>query len=513
MNKELEQDIADPPSTTLGMLRHLGPGLILAGSIVGSGELIATTRTGAEAGFTFLWLIIIGCIIKVFTQIELARYAISSRKTTLRAMNDLPGPRILGGNWIVWFWLIMFTAGIGQLGGIVGGVGQALSLSWPLTEQGRTYNAFVTLKTERNVLERKLQANTDEERQSRLQTEFDAITSQISTSGDVQPSNDDKIWAVIISVLTVFMLTWGNFSFIERFCMIMVGAFTFVTIGNLFALQTYPDWAIGWAELKEGLSFGLPELSDEQKAKGMSPLTTALAAFGIIGVGSSELVAYPYWCLEKGYGRAIGPDDGTKTWSERAAGWLRVMRFDAWLSMIVYTFSTIAFYLLGAAILSRAGIIPAGADMIRTLSVMYEPVFGDTAQVVFLFGAFAVLFSTFFSANAAKTRMAADVISVVGFVKMDEEKRGRWIKGFSVFFPAACALIYIYYPEPVTLILIAGVMQSLLLPMLGFAALYFRYKKCHPDLTPNKIWDIMLWMSFACFLVVGIYLVYAKLFG
>ena len=36
-----------------------GPGMILAGSIVGSGELIATTRTGAEAHFDFLWLIII----------------------------------------------------------------------------------------------------------------------------------------------------------------------------------------------------------------------------------------------------------------------------------------------------------------------------------------------------------------------------------------------------------------------------------------------------------------------
>jgi hypothetical protein len=32
-----------PPTSLLGTLRHLGPGLIIAGSIVGSGELIATT--------------------------------------------------------------------------------------------------------------------------------------------------------------------------------------------------------------------------------------------------------------------------------------------------------------------------------------------------------------------------------------------------------------------------------------------------------------------------------------
>ena len=42
-----------PPRTILGILRQLGPGLIIAGAIVGSGELNATTKTGAQAGF---WL-------------------------------------------------------------------------------------------------------------------------------------------------------------------------------------------------------------------------------------------------------------------------------------------------------------------------------------------------------------------------------------------------------------------------------------------------------------------------
>ena len=57
----------------MGDFTAVESGMILAGSIVGSGELVPT-RTGAEAGFHFLWLIIIGCVIKVFTQIELARY-------------------------------------------------------------------------------------------------------------------------------------------------------------------------------------------------------------------------------------------------------------------------------------------------------------------------------------------------------------------------------------------------------------------------------------------------------
>ena len=107
-------DVRPAPKHLKGILLHLGPGMILAGSIVGSGELIATTRTGAEANFSFLWLILLGCIVKVFTQIELARYAISSGKTTLAMLNEVPGPRVRGGNGILWFWFLMFVATLAQ---------------------------------------------------------------------------------------------------------------------------------------------------------------------------------------------------------------------------------------------------------------------------------------------------------------------------------------------------------------------------------------------------------------
>ena len=42
---------------------------------VGSGELIATPKVGAEYGFSLLWFIIAGCMIKVLVQVELGRFA------------------------------------------------------------------------------------------------------------------------------------------------------------------------------------------------------------------------------------------------------------------------------------------------------------------------------------------------------------------------------------------------------------------------------------------------------
>src|SRR5688572_5878073 len=98
--------LKEPPETLIAALCKIGPGIILAGSIIGSGELLLTTSLGADYGFAFLWLILFSCVVKVFVQIELGRHAISSGKPTLAALNELPGPRWLV-HWQVWWWLAM----------------------------------------------------------------------------------------------------------------------------------------------------------------------------------------------------------------------------------------------------------------------------------------------------------------------------------------------------------------------------------------------------------------------
>jgi Mn2+/Fe2+ NRAMP family transporter len=233
------------------------------------------------------------------------------------------------------------------------------------------------------------------------------------------------------------------------------------------------------------------------------PIATALATFGIIGVGAAELVAYPYWCLEKGYARYAGPNDGSEAWAARAKGWMRVMRFDAWGSMCVYTFATVAFYLLGAAVLHRVGLNPAKDDMVRTLAVMFVPVFSDWAATVFLFGAFAVLYSTFFVANAGHARVFSDAMRVVGWIDNDDETREKWVRRLSGFFPLLCLSVFLVFPEPTKLVLFSGVMQGIMLPMLAGAALYLRYFRCADSLRPSFMWDLALWASAGAMLITG----------
>src|SRR5262249_30103543 len=148
------------------------------------------------------------------------------------------------------------------------------------------------------------------------------------------------------------------------------------------------------SDLAQGFTFSFPAAA----------VGLAFSAFGITGVGASELVAYPYWCIEKGYARSTGPRDGGGAWGSRGRRWMRVMQLDAWFSMVVFTVATVAFYLLGAAVLNPQGLDPKGAEMIPTLSRMYlQPLEGTSLEVLrpltrvgFLLGAWAVLFKTLY---------------------------------------------------------------------------------------------------------------------
>jgi len=83
-------------------IRHsLGPSIIIAAAVVGTGELVIAPRLGATVGLSALWLILLGCVIKVFIQEEFGRHTILTGDTTLQALNRVPG-RIGPMSWATW---------------------------------------------------------------------------------------------------------------------------------------------------------------------------------------------------------------------------------------------------------------------------------------------------------------------------------------------------------------------------------------------------------------------------
>src|ERR1041385_9154033 len=132
------KDGPEPPRTFLAILKRIGPGIILCASIVGSGELIATTTLGAQAGFVALWVILLSCFIKPIIQVEWSRYIIATGETGLESFNRIPGPRIVV-SWVVWAWALMVGVTLFQIGAMFGGVSQVMHQIIPAIP----VNAFV----------------------------------------------------------------------------------------------------------------------------------------------------------------------------------------------------------------------------------------------------------------------------------------------------------------------------------------------------------------------------------
>ncbi|MFM9025383.1 MAG: Nramp family divalent metal transporter [Planctomycetaceae bacterium] len=495
---------ADPPASLWRTLGHLGPGMVLAGSIVGSGELIATTRVGAEAGFVLLWLLVLGCLIKVAAQVEIGRATLTRGRTPLAAFDSVPGPRLAGRGWIWWGWAFMTALIVVQQGGILAGVAQTLAAGLPLTRAGVEWNRGHDAAAAARLAEAAARRGGAPGRADELQRRCADLDGEAAS---LPASADATLWTVVTAVVTAILLAVGRYGLVERLSILLVGTFTLVTCAARVLLQRDPAWAISGAELASGLVPRLPAAS----AAGRSPLTTALATLGIIGVGASELMFYPYWCLETRYGRAVGARDASAAWAARARGWIRVLRIDALVSAAVYTTVTAAFYLLGSATLGRVGLRPAGDEMVRVLGAMYEPAFGPWAPTVFLGGAFAVLFSTLLAAADGNARLIADGLALAGIAPADEASRGRWIRGIAVAWVLAALVAALTIREPVGMVLASGAAQAVMLAAIAVAVLVFRHRDLDPRLAPSRAWDGLLWASCAALVVVAAWTLWQRL--
>lgn len=440
--------IQDPPASLGQALRQIGPGLVLAASIVGTGELIATTSLGAKAGFVLLWLVILSCIIKVFTQVELGRLAITRGQTTLQMLDTVPGPRI-GASWMCWVWLLMTLATQAQIATMEGLIGQAATMAFPGTSAAMTKATGI---------------------------------------------RSDVLWAGLTALAAIALLISGGYTRLERITTIMVALVTGFTVTWAVGLQ-FTDYAVSPSDVASGFTFAFPA--------GTAAL--ALTAFGITGVGASELFAYPYWCLEKGYGRAVGPRDATESWASRARGWVRVMKLDAWFSMGVFTIATLAFYFLGAAVLNQDDAKLKGAAMIERLSRMYADPLRNTAMaslvpatvVGFLIGAWAVLFKTLYVATAGNAHITADLLGIAGAYRADDpRKRARVADLFHIAYPVLAFILYVAWPDPLLLVQTGGLAQAVTLPLIAGSALYLRYRDHDPRVGPSRLSDAGAWLAF-----------------
>jgi manganese transport protein len=428
--------IKHPPSSFGGKLKFLGPGFILSASIVGSGELIATTTLGAQAGFTAFWVILVSCLVKVAVQLEFGKHTITTGETAMQIFNKLPGPKIGKGKWSVWLILVLLLLKFVQLGGMIGSTAIVLHMligSIPIV-----------------------------------------------------------VWIFICAVSVSLFIYKGYYSVVEKFSLFMVCSFTVLTLAAVFALNV-TEYNISLQDIGSGLTF---KLTGEVVA-------VAIGAFGLTGVASDEIIAYNYWCIEKGYAAFTGPQEDTAEWKNRGAGWINIMYMDAIAAMIIYTTVTAAFYLLGAAILFRRGEIPAGNELIETVALIYTESLGEGVRISYLVGAFFVLFSSLFASLAAWTRIFPDIFGQLGWINFIKE-RTKIIGILAWVIPLVWALVFLFMKIPLAMILFGGAVGSVLLFLVVFAVLHIKYRRIQ-HFKSSVLYDTAFWISVLSILAVGVY--------
>jgi Mn2+/Fe2+ NRAMP family transporter len=190
------------------------------------------------------------------------------------------------------------------------------------------------------------------------------------------------------------------------------------------------------------------------------------------------------------------------------------MQVDTLVAMIVYTLATVAFYLLGAGVLHGTQQIPQGYEMVRTLSGIYTTTLGPWAFGLFLFGAFFVLYSTVFSATASNSRVLVDFMELVRAIKVPtEQSRWFWRRIMVAGLIILQTIWYLLLGEPVQMVLIGGLAQACMLPIIAFSTLYLRYKFVEPAMRPSVLIDVLLWTCSFLMLGFATYTLVSRLSG
>ncbi len=435
----------EPPASFWGRLKYLGPSVIISGTIVGSGEIILTAGLGAAVGYTMLWWVLLSCWSKSIVQAELARYIVLSGDTYLRALNRAPGKIPTPRTAIGWPIAVGLVNFIPGITGLGGIIGGA-------------GQALVILV----------------------------------------PGIPPLVAVGLLAALTALLLASGGYKRLEMVMLGLVMTFTVLTLVSALSMQT-TEFATGLDQLAQGFRF---EFNTEFAV-------LALAAYGYTGVNASEIAHYTYWCIEKGYPARSGHFDDSPAWYRRAHGWLKVLRTDVWVTLVLLTLATVPFYFLGAGVLHATGQQPSGNQTIVALSNMFTQTLGQWSLWVFAVGAFCILFSSTVAGIAAGARFIPDYLIELKFLDRARiDVRLRIIGVYVLIMPFVGLALYAGFQRPVLMVTIAGAFGALMLPMQSGLTLYLQRKRLPPQVQPGPLAFSLLALIFMVQLVLACAVVY-----
>jgi Mn2+/Fe2+ NRAMP family transporter len=444
-----EDTIQEPPTTFFGKCRYLGPGFILSASIVGSGELIATTTLGAKAGFVALWVILVSCLVKVALQLEFGKHAISSGEPTFQSFNKLPGLKIGKAHWTVWTWLLLMVFKFLQVGAIVGLVAVILRLCFPMLSE--------------------------------------------------------TVWTLVVAGSVALIVFNGIYKVLEKLSLVAIGAFTVFTLFSLVALQS-TDQAFSVADVLSGLTFDIPPGM-------LFVVIGAFGITGVGGdeimAYNYWLIEKGYASKTGPRKDTVEWERRAKGWiSVMYADAVAAMIVYTVVTAAFYMLG--AAILHGAGDVPTEGEAFIGhlaALYTTTLGEWAKPAFYLGAFIVLFSTAFSAL-----GAWTRQFSDAFGRVGWIDFENAASRRKCIGILAWVIPFLWAFVWIVInpMLGGAAAMVLIGGFVTSIILLIVLYAAIYFKLKATDPRLRSGTVYNILFWISAVAIFCVGVYTVLDK---
>ena len=356
-----------------GAVRLFGPGAIIASVTIGSGETFFASRAGAIFGYGLLWFIIVCAACKLVQVYTGARYMVLTGEHPMEAWARLPGPRGWFPACLGALSIICFPFWLGALSMMVGTL-----LNWVTG------------------------LDADEDHQRLWAQLFGTVILVLAVALTLVQTYRvfEKVQTAIVAILLLAILAAVVVSPIDWL----------EALRRLFIIElpAYPDW--------------MPVLYPERVAE-ETALVSLVMFMAALGGGTYDYIGYLSCFREKGWG-ALGHDnsmpDGARPVAQSTAPpciestdanldtgrrWLRAPIIDVFAGFACVLVFTLAFNLLGAAVLHPDQLVPDDFDLLNH-QVAFLTQFGAGFKYIYQAGILMAFCGTIYGAFEIYSRTA-----------------------------------------------------------------------------------------------------------
>ena len=335
------------------MLRIFGPGAIIASVTIGSGETVFASRGGAIFGYALLWCFIGGGLMKFVQVYTAARYMTLTGEHPIERWKYLPGPQ----GWAVWVLAVMTI------------------LCFPLWLSG-------------------------------LPKMLGGLTVWILGFEGVDIWGDARIWGTGFVMVAIAITLVQSYGALETFQTVVVSVLLLSILTAAAASQ--PDWlAVLLGTVVPTLPAYEAWVVSKYPAVAARSVVLELGVYlGAIGGGTQDYFGYIGMLREKAWGlmgrRVEGGDRGVEIAADGdniglGRSWLRAPFIDAGVSFGCVVVFTMAFMILGAAVLQPRHIVPEGMQLL-SVQADFLTRLHPALLYFYQFGVFTAFFGTIMAA-------------------------------------------------------------------------------------------------------------------